>query len=72
MAVVGEFFTNLFSQVWRVLELNMPVFNIPIWSVWVGIFLIELSIKIFNSFDISSPFRSNTKGRYPRKGDENA
>lgn len=72
MAVVGEFFTHLFTEVWRVLELNLPLFNIPVWSVWVGIFVIELSIKIIKSFGISSPYNSNTRGRYPRKGDENA
>lgn len=50
MEVVRTFFVHLFSQVWRVLSLNMPVFDIPIWSVWVGIFTITLSIKILRNF----------------------
>lgn len=74
---VGQFFTELFAQVWRVLELNMPYFNIPIWAVWAGILLITVSIKVFrNVVDIGTSvgrdtvsYQSKTDGKYKRKGD---
>lgn len=70
-ADVGNFFTSWFAEVFRVLQLNMPLFNIPIWSFWSGAFLITLSIRIFRSFllDGTSTYVSNGKGRYPKKGD---
>lgn len=74
MEVAGQFFTHLFSEVWRVLQLNMPVFNIPIWYVWVGIFIIGLSIKIFRGFlGLDSVSYSSSQSRnYPRKGGKDA
>lgn len=74
---IAQFFTQLFAQVWRVLELNMPYFNIPIWAVWAGILLITVSIKVFrNVVDIGSfvgrdtfSYQSKTDGNYKRKGE---
>lgn len=74
---VGQFFTQLFAQVWRVLELNMPYFNIPIWAVWAGILLITVSLKVFrNVVDIGASvgrdtvtYQSMTDRKYKRKGE---
>lgn len=74
---VGQFFTQFFAQIWRILEMNMPFFNIPIWAVWGGILLINVSIKVFRSvLGIGANvgrdtlnYQSNQSGKYPRKGD---
>lgn len=67
---VGQFFTTMFAQVWRVLSLRLPVFGFTILQFWVGVFIVELSIKIYRLFLHPVPFKSSSSGYYPRKGDK--
>lgn len=68
LSEVGQFFTALFAQVWRVLSLRLPVFNITILQFWVGVFIVELSIKVYRMFLNPMPYKSSV-GKYNRKGE---
>lgn len=66
---VGQFFVALFSQVWRVLQLRLPVFGFTVLQFWVGAFIIDLSIKVYRMFLNPAPYKSTISDNYKRKGE---
>lgn len=66
---VGQFFTAMFAQVWRVLQLRLPVFGFTILQFWVGVFIVELSIKIYRMFLNPVQYKSTVSNSYKRKGE---
>lgn len=71
---VGEFFAGFFGHVFRIFEIRLPFFNLPIWYVLVGMFVVNLSVAIYRYYVRDNfeyhPYHSYVGGKeYKRKGE---